>query len=166
MDRADVTTLILSAKRRQKLTFTEIAERLDVDRVWLTTALHGQHPLPAGLAARVTELLELPAEATAILEEIPTRGHYETLPPADPTVYRLYEVLQVYGPALKALIHEDFGDGIMSAITFNVDLERTESDAGPRVRITLDGKFLPYQWETAPTSDAPPKPASAPAISA
>jgi cyanate lyase len=75
MDRADVTTLILSAKRHQKLTFTEIAERLDVDRVWLTTALHGQHPLPAGLAARVTELLELPAEATAILEEIPTRGH-------------------------------------------------------------------------------------------
>ena len=82
-----------------------------------------------------------------MLAEIPTRGSYETLPPANPTVYRLYEVLQVYGPALKALIHEDFGDGIMSAITFNLAVERRESDAGPRVRITLDGKFLPYQWD-------------------
>ena len=72
---------------------------------------------------------------------------FESLPPTDPTIYRLYEVLQVYGPALKALIHEDFGDGIMSAITFNVALERRETDAGPRVRITLDGKFLPYKWE-------------------
>jgi cyanate lyase len=162
MDRHDVTTLILSAKRRQRLSFTEIAERLDTDRVWLTAALHGQHPLGAELARQVAELLELPEEAVAILEEIPTRGHYETLPPADPTVYRLYEVLQVYGPAIKALIHEDFGDGIMSAITFNVDVARTESEAGPRVRITLDGKFLPYQWEgPAPTSAGAPKPASA-----
>ena len=65
---------------------------------------------------------------------------------ADPTIYRLYEVLQVYGPAIKALIHEDFGDGIMSAISFNLDVGRRESEDGPRVRITLDGKFLPYKW--------------------
>lgn len=66
--------------------------------------------------------------------------------PTDPTIYRLYEVLQVYGPAIKALIHEDFGDGIMSAISFNVDIERHEHEDGNRVRITLDGKFLPYKW--------------------
>ena len=82
-----------------------------------------------------------------VVAEIPTRGSFGALPPADPTIYRLYEVLQVYGPALKALIHEDCGDGIMSAITFNVALERRETQAGPRVRIVLDGKFLPYQWQ-------------------
>jgi cyanate lyase len=147
MERRDVTVQILAAKRRQGLSFTQIAERVGADRVWLTAALHGQHPLSGEQAAAVSELLELPEEAGAVLQEIPTRGSFEALPPADPTIYRLYEVLQVYGPALKALIHEDFGDGIMSAITFNMALERRETDAGPRVRITLDGKFLPYHWE-------------------
>jgi cyanate lyase len=147
MERHDVTAQILAAKRSKGLSFTQIAQHIGADRVWLTAALHGQHPLTSEQAEAVTALLELPAEATVVLTEIPTRGSFETLPPADPTIYRLYEVLQVYGPALKALIHEDFGDGIMSAITFNASLERRETDAGPRVRITLDGKFLPYHWE-------------------
>jgi cyanate lyase len=147
MDRHDVTAQILAAKRRKDLSFTQIAKEVGADRVWLTAALHGQHPLTAEQSATVTALLDLAPEATAVLHEIPTRGSFEALPPADPTIYRLYEVLQVYGPALKALIHEDFGDGIMSAITFNVGVERRETDAGPRVRITLDGKFLRYQWE-------------------
>jgi cyanate lyase len=147
MDRNDVTGQILAAKRSKGLSFTQIAEDLGADRVWLTAALCGQHPLTADHAARVIDLLDLPQEAADVLAEVPTRGSFASLPPTDPTVYRLYEVLQVYGPALKALIHEDFGDGIMSAITFNVGLERRESDAGPRVRITFDGKFLPYQWE-------------------
>ena len=147
MDRSDVTAQILAAKRRKGLSFTQIAEQVGADRVWLTAALHGQHPLRREQAASVTELLELPAEASAVLEEVPARGSFGALPPADPTIYRLYEVLQLYGPALKALIHEDFGDGIMSAVTFDLAIERRETDAGPRVRITLDGKFLPYQWE-------------------
>jgi cyanate lyase len=147
MNRHDITAEVLAAKRRKGLSFTQIAEHVDADRVRLTAALHGQHPLTSEQATALSDLLELPAEAAGVLEEIPTRGSFGTLPPADPTVYRLYEVLQVYGPALKALIHEDFGDGIMSAINFNLALERRESDAGPRVRITLDGKFLPYQWE-------------------
>jgi cyanate lyase len=147
MERRDVTAQILAAKRGKGLTFTQIAEHVGADRVWLTAALHGQHPLSGEQAVAVSELLELPEEAATVLQEIPTRGSFDALPPADPTIYRLYEVLQVYGPALKALIHEDFGDGIMSAITFNAALERRETDAGPRVRITLDGKFLPYHWE-------------------
>jgi cyanate lyase len=147
MERHDVTALILSAKREKGLTFTQIAERLGADRVWLTAALHGQHPIKPDLAEAVCAMFELPEGSAAVLEEIPTRGSFDSLPPTDPTIYRLYEVLQVYGPALKALIHEDFGDGIMSAITFNVALERRETDAGARVRITLDGKFLAYQWE-------------------
>jgi cyanate lyase len=145
--RRAVTEQVLAAKRAAGLSFGEIAERAGADRVWLTAALLGQHPLPAEQARRVGETLDLDDQAVAVLQEIPTRGSFATLPPSDPTIYRLYEVLQVYGPALKALIHEDFGDGIMSAITFNVALERRETEAGPRVRITLDGKFLPYRWE-------------------
>jgi cyanate lyase len=147
MDRHDVTAQILAAKRRKGLSFAQIAEQVGADRVWLTAALLGQHPLADEQAAAVATLLELPDESAPVLAESPTRGSFDTLPPSDPTIYRLYEVLQVYGPALKALIHEDFGDGIMSAITFNVALERRETEAGPRVRITLDGKFLPYQWQ-------------------
>lgn len=147
MTRADVTTEVLAAKRQQQLSFTEIAQEVGADRVWLTAALLGQHPLPADLSQRVGERLGLSQEAVDILQEIPTRGSFGSLPPTDPTIYRLYEVLQVYGPALKALIHEDFGDGIMSAINFNLDLERGEAESGPRVRITLDGKWLPYQWQ-------------------
>ena len=147
MTRADATVEVLAAKRREGLTWTEIADRADADRVWLTAALLGQHPVPPDLARRLGDALGLSDEAVAILQEIPTRGSFASLPPTDPTIYRLYEVLQVYGPALKALIHEDFGDGIMSAINFNLALERGEADSGPRVRIILDGKWLPYQWE-------------------
>jgi cyanate lyase len=147
MRQHDITAEVLSAKRRKGLSFSQIAEHVGADRVRLTAALHGQHPLSSEQATSVCELLELPAETGLALQEIPMRGSFATLPPADPTIYRLYEVLQVYGPALKALIHEEFGDGIMSAINFNLALERRESEAGPRVRITLDGKFLPYQWE-------------------
>jgi cyanate lyase len=147
MTRAEVTDEVLAAKRRLNLTFTELADRSGADRVWLTAALLGQHPLPPDLAQRVGETLSLSEDAIGVLQEIPTRGSFQTLPPTDPTIYRLYEVLQVYGPALKALIHEDFGDGIMSAINFNLDIERGEADSGPRVRITLDGKWLPYQWQ-------------------
>src|SRR3954471_19981556 len=146
MERRHVTAEILEAKRHKGLTFTQIAEHVGTDRVWLTAALHGQHPLTAEQADAVSGLLGLPEEAAAVLQEIPTRGSFETLPPADPTIYRLYEVLQVYGPAIKALIHEDFGDGIMSAISFNLAVGREESDDGPRVQITLNGKFLPYKW--------------------
>jgi len=143
MTRAEATAEVLAAKRRENLTF---ADRSAADRVWLTAALLGQHPLPPDLAQRVGEALSLTEETIAVLQEIPTRGSFDALPPTDPTIYRLYEVLQVYGPALKALIHEDFGDGIMSAINFNLALERGEADSGPRVRITLDGKWLSYQW--------------------
>lgn len=145
MTRAEVTAEVLAAKRRENLTFTELAERSGADRVWLTAALLGQHPLPPDLARRVGETLSLSEETIGVLQEIPTRGSFQTLPPTDPTIYRLYEVLQVYGPALKAVIHEEFGDGIMSAINFNLAVERGEADSGPRVRITLDGKWLPYQ---------------------
>ena len=144
--RSDVTALILTAKRRLKLTYTVIAGTLGTHRVWTTAALLGQHPFPEHLAEQLCGLLELPEESSAILQEVPMRGSVDALPPSDPTIYRLYEALEVYGPALKQLIHEDFGDGIMSAINFDLQLGRVPAEDGERVQITLTGKFLPYKW--------------------
>ena len=105
-------------------------------------------PFDAKSADALVELLELPGDddTAALLQEVPMRGSFDQLPPTDPTIYRFYEALQVYGPALKALIHEDFGDGIMSAINFNLAIDRVEHAEGDRVRVTLEGKFLPYNW--------------------
>ncbi|MHA6804643.1 cyanase [Salinifilum ghardaiensis] len=146
MRRSEATEAVLEAKRAKKLSFSGIAEELGTDRVWTTAALLGQHPFDGNTARRLQSLLDLPEDAVAVLTEIPARGSFDQLPPTDPTLYRLYEALQVYGPAVKELIHEDFGDGIMSAITFRADVQRVDAEEGPRVQITLDGKFLPYKW--------------------
>jgi cyanate lyase len=146
MNREAVTALVLESKRARGLTFGELAEHVGADPVWLTAALLGQHPLSADQAARVSELLDLPEEAAAVLVEIPMRGALASVPPADPTIYRLQEIVQVYGPTIKALIHEQFGDGIMSAINFNLGIDRVEHPDGDRIRITMEGKYLPYQW--------------------
>jgi len=146
MRRSEATDTILEAKRTKQLTFSGIAEELGTDRVWTTAALLGQHPFDQDTAQRLQTLLDLPEDIIAVLRQIPTRGSFEQLPPTDPTLYRLYEAMQVYGPALKELIHEDFGDGIMSAITFRANVQRIDAEEGPRVQITLDGKFLPYKW--------------------
>jgi cyanate lyase len=106
----------------------------------------GQHPLSADQAATIAGVLELGEAAVAALVAIPTRGALDAAVPTDPTIYRFYEVLQVYGPAIKELIHEKFGDGIMSAINFRIDVERRDDPGGERVVVTLDGKFLKYQW--------------------
>ncbi len=159
MDRRVVTEQVLAAKRAAGLSFSALAAEVGADRVWLTAALLGQHALPADLAGRVSHALGLGDDVVSLLQEIPTRGSFAVLPPADPTIYRLYEVLQVYGPALKALSHEDFGDGIMSAITFNLALERRETDAGPRCASPWTASSLP----TNGRADAGPRPV-APAV--
>ncbi len=129
------------------MTFTALAAELGRPRVWVAAAVYGQHPFSDGEASALVVLFDLPPDASAALTVMPTRGALDAPVPVDPTIYRLYEVIQVYGPALKALIHEDFGDGIMSAINFRAEVARVPDPAGDRVRITLDGKFLPYQWE-------------------
>jgi cyanate lyase len=146
MTKREASDAIQAAMREQGLTFTDLAAQLGRPRVWVAAAVFGQHPLSREEAEKVVAMFGLPAEAVGALEQIPTRGALDAAVPVDPTIYRLYEILQVYGPALKALIHEDFGDGIMSAINFRADVERVPDPAGDRVRITLDGKFLPYQW--------------------
>jgi cyanate lyase len=97
-------------------------------------------------ADAVVELLDLDDEVAGALQRFPMRGSLETDVPTDPTIYRIHEITQVYGTTIKALIHEEFGDGIMSAVNFNMDIERVEDPEGDRVRITYEGKFLPYEW--------------------
>jgi len=136
------------ARRAAGLSWTELAERTGGPRVHTVAALLGQHPLSADQARRAAEALGLDAEETRRLSEIPKErigSRFEV--PADPTLYRFYEALGVYGPALRALLHEEFGDGIMSAINFNIDLRRVPHPDGDRVEVVLNGKFLRYQWE-------------------
>lgn len=142
------------AMHKRKLTYAELAGELGCPRAWLAAAVLSQHPFASQDAEMLVEMLGLPAGATAVLTQIPTRGGLDGPVPVDPTIYRLYEVIQVYGPALKALIHEEFGDGIMSAINFRADVERIPDPAGDRVRITLDGKFSPISGDrSAPRVD-------------
>jgi len=136
------------ARRAAGLSWTELAERVGGPRVHTVAALLGQHPLPPERAERAAEALGLEPEQTRCLTEIPPQrigAQFEI--PADPTLYRFYEALGVYGPALRTLLHEEFGDGIMSAINFNVELRRVADPAGDRVEVVLNGKFLKYQWE-------------------
>jgi cyanate lyase len=144
--RQETVRPLLDAMREKGLSFAKLADAIGADRLWTAAAVLGQHPLSSDQAGKVLEVLDLPEELGPVLTESPMRGSFHELPPSDPTIYRLYEVLQVYGPALKALIHEDFGDGIMSAINFRAGVERVEHEEGARVRITLEGKFLPYAW--------------------
>lgn len=144
--RAAATEKILAAREAADLAFTAIAERIGRDPVWATSALLGQQRMDAAEADAVCELLGLDTDVSAALQRHPTKGSLEPTMPTDPLIYRFYEIVQVYGTTLKALIEEEFGDGIMSAINFRADVERVPDPAGDRVRITFDGKFLPYQW--------------------
>jgi cyanate lyase len=146
MTRQEVSKLVQAAMVQHGVTFAELAEELGRPPVWVAAAALGQHPFSREEAEQLAARLELPEEAVPVLQQVPMRGGLDAAVPVDPTIYRLYEVIQVYGPALKALIHEEFGDGIMSAINFRADIERVPDPGGDRVRITLDGKFLPYQW--------------------
>ena len=147
VNREEATEKILEAKKNKALTYAAIAEKLRTHKVWTTAALLGQHPMSAQQAETLVDLLGLGSEVAEALQEIPMRGSLDQEVPTDPTIYRIHEVTQVYGTTIKALIHEEFGDGIMSAITFNMDIEREDSDEGPRVKITYNGKFLPYSWD-------------------
>jgi cyanate lyase len=146
MTKRDVGEAILAAMKERQVTFSDLAAQLGRPRVWVAAAVLGQHPFSREEAEKLVAMFGLAEDALFALERIPTRGGLDAPVPVDPTIYRLYEVIQVYGPALKALIHEEFGDGIMSAINFRADVERVPDPAGDRVRITFDGKFLPYQW--------------------
>jgi len=147
MNRADVTEAVLSAKRAKGLTWKEIAKKVDpkTSPIVITSALLGQMVLTEDQAKKAAKVLGLNAEATKILQEIPYRGSLPPGPPTDPLIYRFYELVQVYGTTWKELIQEEFGDGIMSAIDFDMTMERLPDPKGDRVKIVMSGKFLPYR---------------------
>jgi cyanate lyase len=149
MTREEITQQIIAARLAKALTWQELADAVERPAVWTTAALLGQHPIPPELGAVLVELLGLDDAAVPVLAAVPTRGGLPTAVPTDPTIYRFYEALSVYGGAIKELIHEQFGDGIMSAINFSLDVERKAHPGGDRVVVTFDGKFLPYEWNSA-----------------
>lgn len=149
MSRADLTAQISAARLARGITWAQLAEAIDRPVVWTIAALLGQHPIPAESGRVLVELLGLDESAVPVLAAVPIRGGQPGVVPADPTIYRFFEALGVYGGAIKEIIHEDFGDGIMSAINFSVDVQRKPHPDGDRVVVTFDGKFLPYAWTAA-----------------
>jgi cyanate lyase len=144
--RSALTDRILAAKLRLGLSWKAIAAALGTSSpIIYTSALLGQFPLSKEEAEKAVALLELDAEDALLLASIPHRGEGAVMPPTDPLIYRFYELVQNYGGAWKELIHEEFGDGIMSAIDFNMQIEREPNPAGDRVKISMSGKFLPYK---------------------
>ena len=145
MTRTEVTDLIIAAKHKKGLKWADIAKKVGQSKEWTTAALLGQMTLDKKQAATVGKLLGLPPEAVAELQVVPYKGSLPSAVPTDPLIYRFYELIMVYGITIKSLIHEEFGDGIMSAIDFNMDLTREPDPKGDRVRIVMSGKFLPYK---------------------
>ncbi|SEC16492.1 cyanase [Streptomyces sp. TLI_105] len=134
----------VDAKIRKDLSWQQIADASGLSVAFTTAAVLGQHALPAESARAVAELLGLDEDAVRLLQTIPTRGSLDGAVPTDPTIYRFYEMLQVYGTTLKELVHEQFGDGIISAINFKLDVKKVaDPEGGERAVITLDGKYLP-----------------------
>ena len=143
MKRADLVEKILDIKREKGWSWKHITDEIGgLSPVLVVGALLGQMKLPKPLAEKAGALFGLCEPKSAMLNEVPTRG--TPMPPTDPLIYRFYELVMVNGPAWKALIEEEFGDGIMSAIDFDLELDRLANPKGDRVRIVMSGKFLPY----------------------
>jgi cyanate lyase len=145
MNRKEATESILEAKQRKGVSFEEIARAVGRHKVWTTSALLGQAPMTKEESERAVECLGLGADVAQALQQIPHKGSLDETVPVDPLIYRFHEITQVYGTTIKALIHEMFGDGIMSAIDFTMDIERAPDPHGDRVKVTYNGKFLPYK---------------------
>ena len=145
MTRAELTEKIVTTRLAKGLKWSDIAEAVGVSKEWTTAALLGQMSMTKEQAAAAGKLLDLSNEEILLLTTVPYRGSLGRAVPTDALVYRFYEIIQVYGTTLKALIEEEFGDGIMSAIDYSMDIQRQEDPKGDRVVVTLNGKFLPYK---------------------
>jgi cyanate lyase len=144
MKKEEVVEAIVLAKKAKGLSWEGIAGELGLGTVWVTSACLGMNSIPEKVAEKLCALLELPAEAISAMMEYPTKT-WELSVPQDPLIYRLYEIVGVYGDTLKEVIQEQFGDGIMSAIDFSMDVDKEEDPKGDRVVLTMNGKFLPYK---------------------
>ena len=145
MSRNDVTEKIITAKVLKGISWASVAEKVGLSKEWTTAACLGQMTLTAEQAATIGGIFDLSADDQKWLQVVPYKGSLPTAVPTDPLIYRWYELVSVYGTTIKELIHEEFGDGIMSAIDFSMDMQRQEDPKGDRVRVVLSGKFLPYK---------------------
>jgi cyanate lyase len=145
MTRSDVTDLIYLTKVQKGITWAHVAKKVGLSKEWTTAACLGQMAMTKAQAERAGRIFGLPAEAVKLLQAVPYKGSLPTAVPTDPVIYRWYELVNVYGSTIKELIHEEFGDGIMSAIDFKMDITREPDPKGDRVHVTMSGKFLPYK---------------------
>lgn len=145
MTRLDVTEKIIATKVAKGLKWADVAREVGLSKEWVTAACLGQMTLDAGQAAVIARLFDLDEAEARWLQVVPYKGSLPTAVPTDPLIYRFHELVSVYGTTFKELIHEEFGDGIMSAIDFRMDLQREPDPKGDRVSITMSGKFLPYR---------------------
>jgi cyanate lyase len=148
VEKKDMTRAILDAKKAKGLRWDEIAAEIGMAPVWTATACLGEASATEEQAQKITAVLDLGDDVADALQECPLKGQWmDKTIPSDPLLYRFYEILSVFGPGVKQCIHEEFGDGIMSAIDFTIDVAREEHPKGDRVKIVMNGKFLPYvRW--------------------
>ena len=145
METSDTTRALLAAKKAAGLSFTDLGKVIDRDEVWVAALLYRQASAPQDEALKLAEVLGVGPEVADELTEPPAKGLGPVVP-TDPLIYRFYEIMQVYGMPLKDIIHEKFGDGIMSAIDFTMNVDKEEDhEHGDRVKVTMSGKFLPYK---------------------
>jgi len=142
---ATITATLMAAKKAQGKSFADLEAAMGLGEVWIASLFYGQATASAQEAEKLASLLDLDPAITAAIQEFPTKGSLDPVIPTDPLIYRFYEIMQVYGMPLKDVIQEKFGDGIMSAIDFTLDVDKVEDPKGDRVKITMCGKFLPYK---------------------
>lgn len=144
-NRNQVTEQIIATKVSKDIKWSDVASQVGLSKEWVTAGCLGQMTFDKQQAEKIGEIFGLSDEAIAWLQIVPYKGSLPTAVPTDPLIYRWYEVVSVYGSTIKELIHEEFGDGIMSAIDFSMDIQRENNPNGDRVNVVLSGKFLPYK---------------------
>jgi len=144
MNISELTDGLFAAKRRKNLSFADLERMVGRDEVWIAALFYRQARASQEEAEKLTTALGLGRDVAEALQDFPSKGLGPVVP-TDPLIYRFYEIMQVYGMPLKAVIHEKFGDGIMSAIDFTLEVEKEEDPKGDRVRVVMSGKFLPYR---------------------
>ncbi|MGV2828165.1 cyanase [Myxosarcina sp. GI1(2024)] len=141
----EITYKLLDAKKEKGMTFEDLEKAVGMDETWIASVIYRQASASMDEATKIVTALGLPESMAETLTVAPLKGSLDPLIPTDPMIYRFYEIMQVYGMPVKAVVHEKFGDGIMSAIDFSIEVERVEDPKGDRVQIVMCGKFLPYK---------------------
>lgn len=142
---SEITAELLAAKKAKGITFEDLETAVGLDETWIASVIYRQASASIEEATKIVTTLGLPESMAELLTIPPLKGSLEPQIPTDPLIYRFYEIMQVYGMPIKAIVHEKFGDGIMSAIDFSLEVEKVEDPQGDRVQIIMCGKFLPYK---------------------